>query len=261
MAPALFHATWGSGPLTLALHGLGASSAYWDLVARHLPSRRLVAPDLLGFGRSPAPAGSAYDLDAQLEGVGRVLVEPATIVGHSTGCLVALGAAARWPHLVRHLVLTALPAWPDAATAAVEVGRLGAMARWTATGDRRGRMICELMCRHAALAAMVAPLAVRSVPPTVAIDGVRHTWTSYHRTLANLVLAESAADLLSRVTCPVTTLVGTHDRTTLPGWATRLAVEQPSLGLVLLDGVDHHPALRVPERVAAAVGPGGEAGS
>ena len=261
MAPPLFHATWGAGPLTLAIHGLGASSAYWDLVAQHLPSNRLVAPDLLGFGRSPAPGDSAYDLDAHVDGLERLLVEPATVVGHSTGCLVALGAAVRWPHLVRRLVLTALPAWPDPATAAAEVGRLGAMARWTATGDRRGRMICQVMCRHAALAAMLAPLAVRSVPPAVAIDGVRHTWASYHRTLTNLVLTESAAGLLSRVTCPVTTLVGADDRTTLPVWVTRLAVEQPSLGLVLLDGVDHHPALRVPERVAAAVEPGSDPGA
>ncbi len=154
---------------------------------------------------------------------------------------------------VRQPVLTGLPAWPDRATALAEVGRLGAMARWTASGDRRGRMICELMCRHAALAAMLAPLAVRSVPAAVAIDGVRHSWTSYHRTLANLVLAESAAALLLQVTCPTTALVGADDRVTAPGWASRLAVEQPSLRLSVLAGVDHHPALRAPRRVAAAV--------
>ncbi len=253
MAPALFHSTWGDGPLTVAIHGLGASSAYWDPVAQHLPGRRLVAPDLLGFGRSPAPGTSAYDLDAHLEGLERLLVEPATLVAHSTGCLIALGAAARWPHLVLRLVLTSLPAWPDRATAVSEVGRLGAMARWTATGDRRGRFICQLMCRHAAFAAALAPLAVRSVPAAVAIDGVRHTWTSYHRTLANLVLAERAADLLRRVSCPTTALAGADDRTTAPMWASRLAVEQPSLELVLLEGVDHHPALRAPARVAAAI--------
>ena len=253
--PALFHSTWGTGPLTLALHGLGASSAYWDPLAQHLPGRRVVAPDLLGFGRSPAPEASAYDLDAHLAGLEALLVEPGTIVAHSTGCLVALGAAARWPDLVQTLVLTGVPAWPDRATALAEVGRLGAMARWTADGDRRGRLICELMCRHAAFAAALAPLVVRSVPAAVAIDGVRHTWTSYHRTLANLVLAEQAASLLSRVTCPVTALAGVDDRTTRPGWVQRLADEQPALSLVLLEGVDHHPALRVPRRVAAAVDP------
>jgi len=249
---ALFHSTWGAGPLIVAVHGLGASSAYWDRLAQHLPDRRLVAPDLLGFGRSPAPEASSYDLEAHLDGLGPLLTEPATLVAHSTGCLVALGAAGRWPHLVERLVLTGLPAWPNRKSALAEVGRIGAMARWTSNGDRRGRLICELMCRHGALAAALAPLAVRSVPAAVAIDGVRHTWSSFSRTLGNLVLAEHAPGLLRDVTCPTIALVGADDRVTRPGWARRLAADQPSLALEVMAGVDHHPALRSPQRVAAA---------
>jgi len=253
LAFALFHSSWGAGPPTLALHGLGSSSAYWDRLAQHLPGRRLVAPDLLGFGRSPAPDECRYDLGAHLDGLGPLLSEPVTLVAHSTGCLVALGAAARWPHLVQGLVLTGLPAWPDRSVALAEVGRIGAMARWTASGDARGRLICQLMCRHAALAAALAPLAVRSVPAAVAIDGVRHTWTSFSRTLANLVLVDHAPALLRQVTCPVIALVGADDRVTRPEWARRLAAEQPGLALEVLAEVDHHPALRAPRLVAAAV--------
>jgi len=253
MGAALFRSTWGEGPLVLALHGLGASSAYWDRLAQHLHDRRLVAPDLLGFGRSPAPEESRYDLAAHLDGLAPLLGEPATIVAHSTGCLVALGAAARWPHLVGRLVLTGMPAWPDRVSALAEVGRIGAMARWTASGDPRGRLICDVMCRHAALAATLAPLAVRSVPAAVAIDGVRHTWNSFSRTLANLVLTEHAPTLLRRVTCATTALVGGEDRVTRPSWARRLAADQPSLTLEVLPGVDHHPALRAPRRVAAVI--------
>jgi len=214
---------------------------------------RLVAPDALGFGRSPAPPGSRYDLDAHLEGLETLLDERATVVGHSTGCLLALGAAARWPTLVGHVVLTGLPAWPDRATALAEVGRLGAMARWTAAGDRRGRLICETMCRHRALAAALAPLAARSVPAAVAIDGVRHSWTSFHRTLSNLVLAQPASPLLAQVRCTVSAIVGGDDRVCRPVYARRLAHDDPRLSLQILDGVGHHPALRAPERVARQI--------
>ena len=253
VSPALFHSTWGSGPLVLALHGLGASSAYWDALAQRLPGHRLVAPDALGFGRSPTPEQSRYDLGAQLDGLEALLDEPATIVGHSTGCLVALGAATRWPTLVSRLVLTGLPAWPDRDTALVEIGRLGAMARWTATGDSRGRLICGAMHRHRGLATALAPLAVRSVPAAVAIDGVRHTWTSYQRTLNNLVAAEPAAGLLARTRCPVSAIIGSEDRVCRPDFARRLARDDPRLSLLILPGVDHHPALRTPERVAERV--------
>ena len=253
MLAALFHSTWGKGPLVLALHGLGASSAYWDPLAQHLPHRRFVAPDALGFGRSPAPQDCMYDLDAHLDGVEALLDEPATIVGHSTGCLLALGAAARWPTLVRHLVLTGLPAWSDRATALDEVGRLGAMARWIASGDPRGRIICQTMGRHRSLAAALAPFAVRSVPAAVAIDGVRHTWTSYQRTLSNLVLAEPASGLLAQTRCTASAILGSEDRVARPAFARRLAEDQPRLSLHILAGVDHHPALRAPERVAEQI--------
>ena len=239
--------------MVLALHGLGSSSAYWDPLAQCLPGHRVVAPDALGFGRSPAPEESRYDLSAHVDSLERLLDQQATIVGHSTGCLVALGAAGRWPKLVRRVVLTGLPAWPDRVTALAEVGRLGAMARWTATGDRRGRLICEAMCRHRTLAAALAPLAVRSVPAAVAIDGVRHTWTSYSRTLTNLVLAEPAWRLLSRTSCAVAIIVGSDDRTCRASFAERLAVGHPRLSLNVLAGVDHHPALRAPDLVARRV--------
>lgn len=253
MPPALFRSTWGDGRLVLALHGLGASSAYWDALAQRLPGHRFVAPDALGFGRSPAPDGSDYGLDAHLAGLEPLLDRPATVVGHSTGCLLALGAAVRWPTMVDHLVLTGLPAWPDRATAQAEVGRIGAMARWTAGGDRRGRLLCEAMCRHRVLAATLAPLAVRSVPAAVAIDGVRHTWTSFQRTLGNLVLAEPASRLLEDVRCPVSVIMGSDDRVTRPAFARRLADDDPRLALQVLVGVDHHPALRAPERVAEEI--------
>ncbi len=153
--------------------------------------------------------------------------------------------------MVERLVLTSLPAWPDRATALAEVGRLGAMARWVATADPRGRLICQAMCRHATLAATLAPLVVRSVPAAVAIDGVRHTWTSYHRTLSNLVVAEPAALLLDGVRCPTVAITGEDDSKTRLHWAQQLAASQPRLELHVLPHVDHHPALRVPAAVAA----------
>ena len=127
------------------------------------------------------------------------------------------------------------------------------MARWTAGGDRRGRLLCEVMCRHRTMAAMLAPLAVRSVPAAVAIDGVRHTWTSYQRTLNNVVLGEPAAALLNKTSCTVTAVHGSNDQVCRPSFARTLAEEQPRLSLQILAGVDHHPSLRAPDQVARLI--------
>lgn len=109
-----------------------------------------------------------------------------------------------------------------------EIGRLGAMARWRANGDRRGRLICETLCRHRVLAAALAPFAVRSVPAAATIDGGRYTWTSYHRTLSNAVLAEPASLLLSQVECLVSAIFGVDDRACRPDYARRLAHDDPA---------------------------------
>jgi pimeloyl-ACP methyl ester carboxylesterase len=84
----------------LLLHSGGLSSRQWDRLASHLsPSFRVLAPDFLGYGRSrtwprDAPFGLDDDasvIEALLDGLG----EPAHLVGHSYGGLVALRIALR----------------------------------------------------------------------------------------------------------------------------------------------------------------------
>ncbi len=92
----------------LAVHGLTGHGRRWEtLASEHLPEFSVLAPDLIGHGRSTwaAPwtveanvAALAALLDA--EGGGPVLV-----VGHSFGGAVALSLAAARPELVSGLVL------------------------------------------------------------------------------------------------------------------------------------------------------------
>jgi lipase len=97
-----------NAPAVLALHGITASHLAWVEVARRLPGRRIVAPDLRGRGRSrglPGPYGMdrhAADMATVLDALGcrRVVV-----VGHSMGGFVAVALAAHRPDLVSRLVL------------------------------------------------------------------------------------------------------------------------------------------------------------
>lgn len=96
------------GAAVLTIHGTTASHRAFTALARRLPERRVIAPDLRGRGRSahlPGPYGlrtHASDLEAVLDahGVGR-----ATVVGHSLGAFVAVALAARAPSRVERLVL------------------------------------------------------------------------------------------------------------------------------------------------------------
>ena len=92
----------------LALHGLTGHGLRWrTLATEHLPGFSLLAPDLLGHGRSSWEA--PWTLDSNVAALADLLAKetsrPVVVVGHSFGCAVALQLAVARPDLVASLVL------------------------------------------------------------------------------------------------------------------------------------------------------------
>jgi pimeloyl-ACP methyl ester carboxylesterase len=114
-APLLHYEIEGTGPAVLLLHGYMGSGRYWGRVRQELSTtHRVITLDLLGFGRSPKPRFSRYDLQAQRRSIEATLAalkinEPLTVIGHSMGSLIALDFA--WHHADRleRLVLANMP--------------------------------------------------------------------------------------------------------------------------------------------------------
>jgi 2-hydroxymuconate-semialdehyde hydrolase len=103
----------GSGFPVLMIHGSGPGvSAYanWRLVMPELAkTRRVIAPDMVGFGFTERPKGIAYSMDvwvAQAVGLMDALELPTVdLVGNSFGGALSLALAIRHPQRVRRLVL------------------------------------------------------------------------------------------------------------------------------------------------------------
>lgn len=239
------------------LHGLGASSRYWENLAAADGEYRGIAPDLLGFGRSPSPRDASYDVNTHLEAITPVIPEDCLVVGHSAGAILTAALAATGRVRVTGLILIGIPAFPDVVTARQEVGRLGLLARLTVRGSPLARLLCEAMCRFRPLAIAIAPLVVRDLPRAIASDGVRHTWPSFRGTLEHVVVEHRTLPDLVATRVPVTLLHGAHDRDAPVGYARSLVeaarVTQGGIELRVVDG-DHHLALRRPEVVAEAIG-------
>jgi pimeloyl-ACP methyl ester carboxylesterase len=91
------------------LHGLAGSARWWQ---RNLPAlaatRRVLLPDVIGFGRSRGP-GRLPAAPALADGVAGWIAATAGgavhLVGHSMGGQLAIHIAAHRPELVRRLVL------------------------------------------------------------------------------------------------------------------------------------------------------------
>ena len=115
-------------PPALFIHGSGpgvSAWANWRLVLPRLAAeRRVIAPDMLGFGYTerPSPAGQsgAYTMDAWVRQAIDLLdaldVAQADLVGNSFGGALALALAIRHPERVRRLVLMGSVGVPFALT-------------------------------------------------------------------------------------------------------------------------------------------------
>jgi pimeloyl-ACP methyl ester carboxylesterase len=99
----------GEGPPILLIHGVAGSSEQWEPVMRLLADEfTVLAPDLLGHGRSAKPRGD-YSLGAYASGLRDLTValglDDATVVGHSLGGGIALQFAYQFPERTSRVVL------------------------------------------------------------------------------------------------------------------------------------------------------------
>ncbi|MBU8900281.1 alpha/beta hydrolase [Corallococcus sp. H22C18031201] len=101
----------GSGGTPVVfVHSLGGSARQWAAQVRHLrASRRVIAVDLSGHGRSAPPPQGRFDLEGLGEELARTLeglgVRRAVLVGHSFGADVVLACAAAHPERVAGVLL------------------------------------------------------------------------------------------------------------------------------------------------------------
>ena len=101
----------GHGPALLLLHGLGCDHRTWLPVMAALARRyTVIAPDLLGHGRSDKPRAD-YSVGGYANGMRDLLtvlgIDRATVVGHSFGGGVAMQFAYQFPERTERLVLVA----------------------------------------------------------------------------------------------------------------------------------------------------------
>jgi pimeloyl-ACP methyl ester carboxylesterase len=251
----------GDGPLIVLIHGITSRSDVWLEAMAALADRfTVVAPDLLGHGRSAKPRGD-YSLGAYASG-GRDLLgvlgfERGTVVGHSLGGGIALQFAYQFPEYTERLVLVSsgglgsevhpllragalpgselvmpliAPAWAVRAGAAVAdfLKRLGVQA---------GPDLAEAARGYASLSDRDARSAfLHTLRAVIDLDGQRVSASD------RLYLAERLPTLL---------IWGTADRI-IPVDHGRAAVEQiPGSRLVEIPGAGHWPQLDDPARFAS----------
>lgn len=103
----------GTGFPLLLIHGSGPGVSAWANWRKVLPglaaARRVIAPDMVGFGYTERPPGQRYTMDAWVQQAIGLLdalgLEQVDLIGNSFGGALSLALAIRHPGRVRRLVL------------------------------------------------------------------------------------------------------------------------------------------------------------
>ncbi len=228
---ALFGEVYGDGsPRVLALHGWGRRGADFRQSLHDLPA---LAPDLPGFGASPAPdfvigAEGYADIVAQILDV---FDGPPVLVGHSFGGRVAVCLAAKMPERVGPLVLTGVPL-------ARRAPKLPSM------GYRIVRKLNELGLFSDDR--LEAERKKRGSADYRAADGVM-------REILVKVVNESYEDQLRQIASPVKMIWGEIDKEVSVASAQVADRLLRDSKLEILEGVGHHVPLEAPEDLRRAI--------
>ena len=201
-------------PVVVLVHGLVASSRTFVPTLGHVGRwARALAPDLPGFGRSPAAGGSlAVGESAEVlhQWMVEARVQGATVVGHSLGASVAAHLAARHPESVSRIVLVS-PAFDRRSRRP-----LRPVLRWVRNAPH------ETLRAHAVLARDLVDCGVPR-----ALRTFRHG------------LADRLEDQVVRLRAPTLVVRGDRDRVSPQHWVEELVALVPGAELAVIPGAGH----------------------
>jgi pimeloyl-ACP methyl ester carboxylesterase len=261
-----------NGRTAVLLHGKNFCAATWGGTAAALAARgyRVIVPDQVGFCKSDKPDGFQYSFAALATRTRDLLaaagVTRATLVGHSTGGMLAIRYALLFPDRVDALVLVNPLGLNDTLAEGVPYAPIEKLRVEEAKTNAASIRAYQLKnYYHGAWRPeydrWVAMLAGQYASP----DGEKVREAQAR--LSDMIETQPVAAELERLRVPVTLLIGQADATafrgasapnpaairTVPQAAEGAAKVIPGATLVRLVGLGHAPQVEAPARFEAAL--------
>lgn len=242
-----FYREQGSDSVALFIHGFPLDSTMWlEQVQILSDSRRCIAPDLRGFGRSSPSTRSVLSMEDHADDLVAFLdtldIEKADLIGLSMGGYVALAFADRHPERLRTLALVDTKSTEDSADAKSErdaaAERVAAEGRSGLASDMIGVLVAESasIWTRARLRTMIESTPAESI--VAALKGMKQR--------------PDRTTVLSNLSIPVTVIVGEHDVLSPIAEADRMAVAAGGR-LTVVPDAGHMSPIEDPSAVAVAL--------
>jgi 3-oxoadipate enol-lactonase len=228
----------------LFLHGVGGSHAAWDRQLPYFSARghRATAWDQPGYGGRPAV--DPYDLEtiaAALRGeIEKQGTGPAVLVGHSMGGFVAQEGYARFPQLVKALVLcftsAAFGGTGSEFARQFVAARMGPLDEGKSMADIAARLMPTMRGAKSTPGGIEqAERVMAAVPPAT------------YRKAVQLLTTFDRRALLPQISVPTLLIAGSDDRTAPASVMERMAAKIPGAEFVTLAGCGHLGPMDQPE--------------
>ncbi|MFL5802317.1 MAG: alpha/beta fold hydrolase [Roseiflexaceae bacterium] len=257
----------GAGPPLVLLHGLGDEADTWRHVLPRLAARRrVIAPDLPGFGRSDKPR-RAYTTAFFARTIAALLAElgiaRAELVGSSMGALVAQRLALARPALVERLALIGggMALTPERVPPPVWLFLLPGMGELSYTALRRSQDEAYATLRPYyhdldALPEQDRTFLRERVWARVWSAGQRRAFLSALRWLAidQATRAATFRERLAQLRIPTLLIWGEHDVIAPRARAEALLELLPDARLRIIAGSGHLPQQERPDELLEALG-------
>ncbi|HED31656.1 MAG TPA: alpha/beta hydrolase [Prosthecochloris aestuarii] len=243
------------GRRLVLLHGISCSLDIYEEVIDILSgSFRVLALDLLGFGKSEKPRNIEYSLQLYAELLREFIRETSDgnddipfILGHSMGGKYALAAALLHPGLFGKLVLvntdgfTPLPGWIRAIS---WPGIRQVLTSLMTSNYVAGRAFEAAFHRPDSIRKTVFEKNLLTARNREAVDTVMALNRNYRQLDLGLT---GLKNQLSAIDIPVLILWGDHDKYILPQTALRVQHELPGSELIMFRNCGHTPMLEYPK--------------
>lgn len=198
----------GRGPVVVLVHGIASSSVTFEkLIPLLTPNHRVIAVNLLGCGKSPAPLDIDYTVEDHVDALRRTLIRRGvfrrfTLVGHSMGGIISARFATMYGAWLRRVVLVGTPIYPPLNTVLNPVDRaqLGFYQQFY-----------DYLKANPVFTGMTAA-AINAISPIKhIIDVSERGWEPMRRSMTNVIQGQTTLTDLTMVKVPVELVFGTID--------------------------------------------------
>ncbi|XP_054802352.1 probable lysophospholipase BODYGUARD 4 [Prosopis cineraria] len=249
------------------LHGFLCSSSFWtqtvfpNLSEQAKQNYRLIAVDLLGFGRSPKPRNCSYTLRDHVGMIEKSVVHPLNLssfhlVAHSMGCIIALALAAKYPRCVKSITIVAPPYFPSGGNDASlnALTKLAGKKLWPPLAfgssfmswyEHLGRFVCLIFCRnHRIWEKIIKFVTFKRDLHFLTIDLTRHThqsaWSSMHNVICGgAKFLDSYLEVLSEAGVRINVIRGDRDGVVPSECCYNLKLKAPKAEMSTVRNTDH----------------------